>query len=441
MSISVGEVTQAIPSKRAYLVNFFDNSEQLCRLGNYGVDVPLKEGDQVLCVKSDTPVSSGWVILCRLDYPSVGKSAKKIDEDRTKSKEKKLAEEQEDLISKAVGGYEPDGIPDWGWGDGEDPAVYGEILAKSRTSEGFQKILSDGSIVNFVDAILHFVLAKYNKAAILRAKQLILDIIPGFYFNITPVEDIQLPKIPDSAQKPDKRKMRIEAGIAPDPEDNILDFFLEAGLLFDRDDPGYGKSTDTTGKRIQRGLRVRIGDFAIFEIDVENKEIRLTSDVPGVDPTDLYQIRLNQSEFVVSWGKQFMSFRDDGILLKGDLIGLAGPWAMWSKTITSSLLHNTELSRDQMQPVAEWKEDGTGIKFNKSVYFGDNEELAVLQSFIKDVYDVDKKALGLHFHTYTPPALVTLTSPALQLAFKATDLLTEDPAISKMLSDVFDLNP
>lgn len=438
--ISVGEVTQAIPSKKAYYVNFYDGTEQLCKIGNIGIDIPLNEGDKVLCVISDTPVSSGWIILCRIDEPPVKKSTKETDEDRTKSKEQKLAEEQEDLISKAVGGYAPDGVPNWGSED-DAPSVYGEILAKSRTSEGFQKILSDGSILNFVDAILHFVLTKHNKAAILRAKQLILDIIPGFYFNIIPAEDVQLPEVPDSAKKPDKRKTRLEAGLSPDPETQIIDFFLEAGLLFDRDDPGYGKSQKTNSKKIKSGLRLRIGDFGVLEVDVDNKEIRLTVDVPDALPTDLYQIRLNQSEFVISWGKQFMSFRDDGILLKGDLLGFAGPWAMWSKAITDPLLHNMTLSESQMKPVVEWKEDGTGIKFKKSVYFGNDEELAVLQSFIDNVYDVDKEALKNHFHTYAPPAVVTGTAPALQAIFEVTGALTEDPVISQILSDVMDLNP
>jgi hypothetical protein len=438
--ISVGEVTQAIHSRGAYYVNMYDGTEQLCRLGNVGVKVPLTEGDQVLCVISDTPVSSGWIILCRLDekkIPLVGPLA--LDKDRTKSKEQRYAEEQEDLISKAVGGYAIDGVPDWGEGEG-DPPVYGEILAKSRTSNAFQKVLSDGSIINFVDEILHLVLAKYGSAAILRAKQIICDVVPGFGFKVVPQKDIQLPNVPDKAQKVEKTKTRLETWLSSDSDNDLLDFFLEAGLLFDKDDPGYGKSVDTKGQKIKRGLRLRIGDFAIFEIDNENNEIRLTSEPPGATPDDLYQIRWTVGqEFVISWGKQFISFRDDGILLKGTLLGFAGPWAMWSKTVTDLLRHNTELDRDQMKPVCEWKEDGTGIKFNKSVYFGDNEELAVLQSFIDTVYSTDKEALKVHFHTYAPPAVVTGTAPALQAILEATDALLIDPVISNVLSDVIQL--
>jgi hypothetical protein len=235
--------------------------------------------------------------------------------------------------------------------------------------------------------------------------------------------------------------MRLEAGLAPDPENNLIDLFLEAGLLFEMDDPGYGRSQTTTGKKVKKGLRFRIGDFGILEFDTVNKELRLTINVEDAPPTDLYQIRLNQEEFVISWGQQFISMRSDGILLKGDLLGFAGPWAMWPAAITNSLLHNTTLTEDQMRPIAEWKEDGTGIKFSKSVYFGNNEELAVLQSFIDNVYDVDKEALKTHIHTYVPPALVTGTSPALQVVFEVTGVLTEDAAISQMLSDVLDLNP
>jgi hypothetical protein len=388
---------------------------------------------------SDTQVSSGWIIICRLGQQFVPPPDETTDEDRVKSKQQRLAEEQEDLISKAVSGYAADGVPDWGDG-GDDPAVHGDVLAKSRTSDAFWKVMSDGSIVAFVDEILHFILAKYNKSTILRMRELLLDVIPGFQFKVTPQpESMQMPSTPEGPTKPEKKKMRIETGIASDPDDTSPDFFLEAGLLYDQEDPGLGKGKPTKGKRIKSGLRLRVGDFGIFEVDLKNKELRFTMSIPEATPDELYQIRMNQDEFVVSWGKQFVAFRSTGIMLKGDLLGFAGPWAMWPKTVTSTLLHDIELSEQQMKPVAEWKEDGTGIKFKKSVYLGNSEELAVLQSFIDNVYSIDAEALKSHFHTYTPPpSPVTGNSPALQAILEATGALTEDTAISTMLSDVID---
>jgi len=431
--IAVGEVTQSVPTKRAYFVNFYDGVEKLCSIGNIGIDIPLREGDKVLCAFSDTRVNSGWVILCRIDTPRLPKPG---EENLEKSIEQQLAEEQENLIKTAVGGYEPDGIPDWG-GGWDEPPTYGEILAKSRTSQGFSKVMSDGSMINFVDQILHIVLSKHNKAAIFRMKQLILDVIPGFFLNVTPKDQVDVqPEAPTEATSPNKKKVIIESGIAPDPEDNLIDFFMEAGILKQMDDPGYGKSVDTQGKKIKRGGRVRIRDFAIFESDIENKELRLTFQIPGTAPTDLYQIRANTSEFVISWGKQFFAIRDSGIMMKGDLLGFAGPWAMWSKMTTEPLMHNTELSEDQMQPICEWKEDAPagGIKFLKSVYFGQNEEPAVLQSFIDNVYTKEMDLIRDHFHSYSPPAVVTGTSPALQAGLLVLDALLDPPLVSDILS-------
>jgi len=431
--IAVGEITQSIPTKRAYYVNFYDGIEKLCYLGNIGIDIPLKETDKVLCAHSDTKVNSGWVILCRIDTPRLPVPG---EENLEKSVEQQLANEQEDLIKTAVGGYETDGVPDWGSG-GDDSPVYGEIMAKSRTSEGFSKVMSDGSMINFVDHILHFILSKHNKAAIFRMKQLILDVIPGFFLNITPKDttDVQ-PEAPTEASSPDKKKVILESGLAPDPEDNLIDFFMEAGILKQMDDPGYGKSADTQGKKIKRGGRLRIRDFAILESDIENKELRLTLQIPEADPTDLYQIRANASEFVISWGKQFFAMRDSGIVMKGDLLGFAGPWAMWSKTATETLMHNTELTEAQMEPICEWKEDAPagGIKFLKSVYFGQNEEPAVLQSFIDNVYTKEMDLIRDHFHAYSPPAVVTGTSPALQAGFLVLDILLDPPLVSNILS-------
>lgn len=400
--ISVGEITQPVPSKRAYLVNLYNGTEQLCQTGNFGVEVPYDVGDQVLCVTPTTGVRQGPVILCRINSPAI---PDKDSENLEKSVAERLAEDEENLISNAVGGYERDGIPDWGDVGDRNPLSVGDARLKGRTSDSFTNITPDGSIVQFVSELLHFILASRNNAAILRLQELLLDVVPGFQFKIGGVTDRRTKK-PDGPTRIDDKKVRLSSFLSSDPEDLDLDFGILMGALDPNEDPGNGKSKSTSGKRFDRGARIRLGNMGVFEIDLDQEEIRLTLNKSG---PGLYQMRVNKEEAVFSWGDQFVAFRDEGLLVKADMIGVGGPWAMWSPQTVAGFSHDVQPDEQTFQPMVEWKEspDGSGIKFGRSVYFGSEEEPAILQGYIDTYLTPQIDLLSGHQHNTTTPGAPT----------------------------------
>jgi hypothetical protein len=70
---------------------------------------------------------------------------------------------------------------------------------------------------------------------------------------------------------------------------------------------------------------------------------------------------------------------------------------------------------------------GAGIRFKKSVYFGSKGELAVLKSFVDEIYKSDLNALRTHVHGYSPPATVTLVSPNLAVSLAGSVVKTASP--------------
>jgi hypothetical protein len=426
--ISVGEVTQPVPSKRAYLVSFYNGTEQLCQTGNFGIEVTYDVGDQVVCVTPTSGVRQGPIILCRINPPAIPNKDK---ENLGKSVLQLLAEEEENLIANAVQGYQPDGIPDWGRVEDRNPLSIGDIQTRSRTSEAFSQITPDGSIINFVNELLHLVLASRKSAAILRMKELFMDVIPGFRLNVGEVSDPEIQK-PDAPKRIEDKKVRLESFLASDPEEpNTLDFGALLGALNPNDDPKFGQSQATRGKRFKRGGRIRLGDLGVFEVDLDQNEIRFTlsrSDAPG-----LYQIRLNKEEAVFSWGSQFVSFRDEGLLIKADMIGLAGPWGMWSPETVAGFTHDVQPDEQTFQPIAEWKTSAgeSGIKFSRSVYFGSKEEPAILEGYIDTFLKPQLELLGAHTHNVT--AVGAPTGPMLP-PITVLNSLIQEPTVDTYLS-------
>jgi hypothetical protein len=440
--IFTGRVDIAVPAKNAYFVV----STGLRRSGNWarpidnGVHRPYGKGEMVLCADTDT----GWYILGRGPFSPRGED----DGDTTKTPEELQAEQTPESERKKAQGGTLDTAPNYR-AKSEEPILPGDVLIQHRTwppediptaNPSFMGFYRDGSIV--IDAgLLSLLLSNSNGAARLRCERLGLEVIPGLSFDMGMVDPTTGKVVVDTSKAEntsftagvsdttrEKEKVRVNGYFFSDPDDegNSLypippDLLFEAGRCKETGDWKNGISPRTKDKKLGRGFKFRFYDFLDFEIDIENKELRLTiydpdNPAPAGSP---FQFRLNPDEAVLTKGAQFISFQEKGIFLKGQLLGFAGPWTMWSEADTAKFSHDSmPQTRVNGKPflstVCEWKDDilAPGVKFTTSAFFGQNEEPAVLQSFLTDTYARDMRDLAIHTHNIITPVPGTPTTVA-----------------------------
>jgi hypothetical protein len=409
-TLHLGVIDKAYHTKKIYYVTMLGlGVQQVCHPCDLGVYNPYKEGDQVLCSHHNL---FGWIIVCRVPLAQAP-----IENGAEKTVLELLAEEQEQFQDYALGKSDTENLPNYGDPNEEFTPVHGDVIMKSRETETQVRTFSDGSLIHFVSNILYAAFLAAKNALVFTARQITVNIVPGFIFKVFTEKQDDTSKIDDSPTPQDKAPVRLEASLSSDsdkPTDR--DFAVEAGGLRDADDLKFGRSKKTLNQTIKRGARIQLRKFGTLEVDNELNEVRLTVSKDGSNAaSNLYQLRFNEDEAVISWGKdQFISLNSEGLFIKAKTIGFGGPWVMWDPAKVATFTHDKTPS--PLDPLCEWYQGsmGAGIRFKKSVYFGSKGELAVLKSFVDEVYKSDVQALMTHVHGYVPPAsTVTLVSPDL----------------------------
>jgi hypothetical protein len=407
-----GTVETVYSSKSLYDVTLFEGVRVTCRALDMGVDAPYKQKDTVLVSNGQ----GGAIILGRIPTP-VAPSEESAQKDLSQL----LAEQAEVIAALASGRPMTLGQPSFQ--SEREVAVPGDAILKSKTSKARVGVRSDGSFIAATSRILFMALLAAKQAAVITAKRFFLNVIPGFVLKIYTTEKQENPQVGTEARQVDAPVVRVESSLASDPETPAeRDFAFEAGGLREMDDLGTGVSSVTTGKKLKRGGRLKVGNFGVLEADHDNKEIRFTLSKEGSSAATPYQFRINDKEMTFSWGSQFMTLRDEGFFVKANVIGLAGPWTMWSPSSVAAFTHK-DAPTPTSPPVCEFVATGAGgpgIKFNNNVYFGSGayfgakSEPAVLKSFVTEIYGQDLlTALMAHVHGFTPPVGPVLISPDL----------------------------
>jgi len=436
MKCRFGLVENVFPADGRYEVLVHGGTRVTCRNMDIGMQVPLKEGDSV--VIADSPC--GWIILARVPMPVAP------NDDAQKSLSQILAKAEQDMKVEPQTGVA--NKPSF-QGEQEHVPTFGDILMRSRVSDAMMGIFSDASVILKSAQILYVGLLSRFRAAVITAGRLIINVIPGFSLKIWDVPKKSMQTVGNEAQQQDETVKRLEMSFATNPPDSTKpasetdrDVTLFAGGLKEWDDFGYGQSALASGKKMTRGIQMKIRDFGMFESDHDVREMRVTYLKDQTQSPGLFQFRINSDEVVLSWGDQFMSLNKDGLFFKAKVIGFGGPWVMWDPAVVKTFTHDK--SPSDQTPICEWfqgtAKSGPGIKFSKSVYFGGNgvfqknayfgssEKAAVLETFLTDVYAKDLQKLMAHTHGFTPPTGPVLISP---------DLASLGVDIVKVNTDVF----
>lgn len=406
-----GMIERVYASKSLYDVVLFAGMRVTCRALDVGLDAPYRQKDIVLVSNGE----GGAIILGRVPTPVAP-----VQDNSQKDLSQILAEQAEVIAALASG--RPITLGQASFQSEKEIPVHGDAILKSRTSKARVGVRSDGSFIAAASRILFMALLSAKQAVVITAKRFFLNVIPGVVFKIYTTEKQENPQVGNEARQVDAPVVRVEGSLASDPEEPAKrDFAFEAGGLREMDDLGTGMSNATTGKKLTRGLRLKVGDLGILEADNGAKELRFTLPKEGATAAAPYQFRINDKEMTFSWGNQFMTLRDEGFFVKAKTIGLAGPWTMWSPEAVTAFTHK-DAPTPTTPPVCEFVTSaaGPGIKFNNNVYFGSGayfgakSEPAVLKSFVTEIYAQDLlTALITHIHGYVPPSTTTLISPDL----------------------------
>lgn len=421
MALHYGQVEKVYYEKKAYWIVSRERSPAgfWARPLDTGVESPYAQGETVLCAYLD---AMGYVILGRVLAPQSDPP-----EDSEKTPEELRAESASTLVGAF--GDKPTQVPNYRKLT-DEPLIPGDVIMKRKDKvKSFLGLYSDGSIVVDTDQILSFLFSSFDGSFNLRAEELNFELVPGIKLNAVHKDmgqqkvithDKLLSNYNDGATESDRenKKLNIKVDVQSDP-DGSPDLYLEGGQCSSNGDWKNGKSPRTSGKALENGFKVRFGSFADLEVDIPNKEIRVSMFIPPTS-SQIFQLRMNPDEFVLMRGDQFISFNDDGIFLKGKMIGIAGPWTMWSEADLAQFKQDSmPKTRSDGKPflssVCEWTgADPTkqGIKFTRSVYFGSKEEPAILQGFLADTYTQDLQTLMSHTHNIITPIPGNPTTPA-----------------------------
>jgi hypothetical protein len=426
MVVCPGRVLGVFAEKKSYDVLLDGKTTVEATIIETGTDFTLLRHDRVACIFLK---NVGWKIVGKYRTP---KTTTESDEQK-KTTAERIAEEQ-DWLNSILTGKSLDTSPSYRE-DGEEPLLEGEVALKSLVNNSSVSIFNDGSIVSKITDALLWLLSKSKSAALLSAKRFIIRCIPGVKIEMG-LKETGETQNPDTTVKP---KVALTAGIASDPaKPKEVDFFLEMGDI-DPKAAQYGESLKTQKQALVRGLKFLMKNFSIAEADNDKGEIRLTylQSAEKKDPLgNPFQVRMNEDEIVLSWGSQFISFTSTGLMIKADRLGLAGPIDMWSPEEVAKFSHQTGFP-DPLVPdpvTIEWHPEGLnpGIRITKSVYFGQNKEPALLESFVEKRYKFDWDQYFQHTHQAGPIQTATPTQAILHKPAFETGV--SDPILMTMMS-------
>lgn len=419
-TLHLGRIVKAYHTKKVYYVDMFDGVQQVCHPSDPGIDNPYKESDLVLCAQHST---FGWIIICRIPLPQAP-----VENGIEKTVSELLAEEQEQFQDYALGKSDTENLPSYNDPEEEFTPVHGDVVMKSRETDTSVRIFSDGSLIHYVSNILYSAFLAAKNALVFTARQITFNIVPGFVFKVFTEKMDDTSKVDDSPTPQDKEPIRLESSLSSDPDKPAdRDFAVEAGTLRDADDLRFGQSAKTKGQSMKRGARIQLRKFGTLEVDNELNEVRLTLSKEGSGANNLYQLRFNEDEAVISWGSdQFISLNANGLFIKAKTIGFGGPWVMWDPAQVATFTHDKTPS--PLDPMCEWYKgaSGVGIRFKKSVYFGQKPDVPVLKSFVDQVYKPQIEGLSKHTHLGVMPGpSSTSNSPTVDAAVQLAE--TEIP--------------
>lgn len=423
--IKAGKVMAVFPNRRSYMV-LIDNGVVVdASVIETGTDFTVMKDDRVACAMLP---EVGWKIVGKFRAPQVRKESN----EQQQTVAQRIAEEQawlNSILTRSNLSDQTNYLK-----DDEEPLLEGEVALRSLINESSVTIFNDGSIVGRITDALLFFMSKIKGIALLSAKRLILRLIPGVKVDVG-LQETGETQNPDTTTKP---KVKATVTLASDPDKpEEQDVFLEVGDL-DKNAERYGASNKTRQQILSRGLRFIMEKFSIAEVDNDRGEMRLTyiQSEEKKDPKgNPFQIRINDDEVVLSWGEQYLSLTDTGLMIKANRIGLAGPVDMWDPAQVAAFSHRDGFpSVMTPDPVTlKWYAEGQppGLLCTKSIYFGDSKEPALLKNFIDQYMKNVWAPLMSHTHPVAAPGGTTgpMSGPALELFNTGT---LDNPAFERL---------
>lgn len=457
-----GKVIEAYPHRRLYFVRLDGLGDRQAVPMGTGIENTFSVDEKVACTHFG---DAYWRIMGKVHQPinKTDKTGDTLDDGIDKS-----LTQQTEYLNQIIGASGKKAETTYVDEDKEEVPLEGDQSLRGADGASVS-IFAEGSIISRVTDTLLFLLHKGTGKALLSCKTLICRIIPGITIKFG-TEDAEENPNDQAGVKP---QVTMEVGLSSDPDKpKELDYFLKAGAHKPSEDPRLGATI------MKRGIRLKMKDFGYLEIDNDTEEVRLTINKPATDGPGIFrQLFINPTETQFTFGENpilhtfsitdelisgsmfnntqnveikddgytfvsggpeenFISLTQEGCFIKANKIGFAGPIHIYDPLGAS---YQPEGGfPDQDSKAIEWYKTGEaaespGLRFTKSVYFGNKGEPAVLKSFLTTVYAQGINNVLLHTHM-VGQIPTTPTVPPFSNAFQLIKQQLVDPVVDTYLS-------
>lgn len=289
MGFCMGFVRTYNPKGKIYRISLDGKSEGVARPILSGVDKPYPIGTRVACIRFPT---SGWLILGEVEKSKAPTEERESPTGAVYRKDLELRDAIHDRYNIDLADFGDRTI---------DPPLEGDVVMMNRDDpRSYTQIYENGDILHLASNFCFTLLSRIKSLAVTWAKDY-WGIFAGCSVKVTTDDATKL--------------ATTEVSINSDPSDEAdrdLDFV--AGAISNSNRPTKNISIETKGKTLAEGIWALLGTHALFEVDNQAKEVRLSKvavqagqDVFGKD----VQFRMNENQIGLVWGKNKVTLNDN----------------------------------------------------------------------------------------------------------------------------------
>jgi hypothetical protein len=285
----MGFVRSYNPSSKIYRISLDGKSEGVARPILSGADKPWPQGTRVACIRFAT---SGWLIMGEVEKSKAPTKERESPSGSVAQKDQELRDALHDRYNIDLADFGDRVI---------DPPLEGDaVLANRDDPRSYIQVYENGDILSLASNFCFSLLSRVKSLAVTWAKDF-WGIFAGCSVKVTTDDSTKL--------------ATTEVSINSDPSDEAdRDLDLVAGAISNSNRPTKNLSLETKGKTIAEGIWALLGTHALFEVDNEAKEVRLSKvaiqagqDTFGKD----VQFRMNEDQVGLVWGKNKLTLNDN----------------------------------------------------------------------------------------------------------------------------------
>lgn len=285
----MGFVRTYNPKSNIYRVALDGKSEGVARPILNGAYKPWPIGTRLACIRFAT---SSWLILGEVEKSKAPTKERKSPSDAVYQKDLELRDALHDRYNIDLADFGDRVI---------DPPLEGDVVIANRDDpRSYIQVYENGDILSLASNFCFTLLSRVKSMAVTWAKDF-WGIFAGCSVKVTTDDTTKL--------------ATTEVSINSDPSDEAdrdLDFV--AGAVSNSNRPSKNISLEAKTKTIAEGIWALLGTHALFEVDNEAKEVRLSKvaiqagqDVFGKD----VQFRMNEDQMGLVWGKNKVTLNDN----------------------------------------------------------------------------------------------------------------------------------